>query len=500
MLSEDVKQKVFTALSLLKVGRRDEAAEQLREAIARGPATGELWRSIGRLAAEIGEIDLAVEAVRRFASTPPVKLSRKLEYWKELITFGRSELVEEEIALLGAQIREHPAVLHVQGQLAAQKGEFEAATRLHLQVVKDPEFAAQGWFSISTINDMSRHPEWIDQMLAVERENRTDDASGPSRLLYGLGKAFHDCREYARAMDCYSRGAAARKNEAEYNPGKLESFAVKLVREFNPQAMSSLTEPVEKPRASIFVNGLPRSGTTLVEQILVANSAVEDGGEVNLARAALKPVIEYSFTGALNYQRECSDLDDPWGVIGHQYERMLRMRFRTSSLVVDKSLTQSLIMGLIKHAMPACPVIWMRRDTADVAISCYRTLFTSPLAWCWTFKDMGHFFAVEDALFNHWRGLFGERILVMDYQELVKQPRSSIEAIARHAGLESEESMHRFHENKRAVRTASLQQVRKPITTAAVGQSAPYAPWMGDFWRSYDEASTRIAAALGSGR
>jgi tetratricopeptide (TPR) repeat protein len=491
MNSSDVKQRVLSALPLLREGRRDEAADMLAKAIAAGPPTGELWKSVAKLAAQIGEIELALEASRRFAATPPVKMSRVLEFWKDLTSFGRSDIVEQEVSRFQDQVGGHPAVLHVLGQMAAQSGKFEEATNLYLRVVEDPEFAAQGYFSLAMISDMNEHPAWIDRMLALEGADLSADPSGRSRLLYGLGKAFHDCGDYARAMDCFSRGAAARRSEAQYNPEQLESFALATTRDFTPEAMDALKAPGETPRASIFVNGLPRSGTTLVEQILVANSRVHDGAEVNLARAALLTTVDYSYAGTVAYDRT---MTDPWGTVAKNYERMLNMRFRTNSLCVDKSLTQSHIMGLIVHAMPACPVIWMRRNIADIAISCYRTLFTSPLPWCWEFEDMGHFFAVEDALFAHWTKVLGDRILAVDYQQLVHEPGAHIAQITSHAGLDWEEGQDRFHENKTSVRTASLQQVRQPISTARIGQSEPYSKWMDGFWRSYETASKRIAA------
>lgn len=492
----EVKQQVLAALPLLRSGKRDEAAALLGRAIAEGPPNGELWKPVSKLAAQIGEIDLALEAMRRFAATPPVKLSRTLEYWKELTGVGRSDIVSQEIARLHDQVGDHPAVLHVQGQMAAQNGEFEKATELYLRVVKDPEFAAQGWFSLAMITDMKGHPEWINRMLQVERADRSSDSSARARLLYGLGKAFHDREEYARAMDCYSRGAAARRSEAQYDPAQLEAYALGVMRDFTPAAMNALTPPAQRPRASVFVTGLPRSGTTLVEQILVAHSAVHEGAEVNLARAALIPTVDYSYSGAAAYQRQRAHLSDPWGAIAVQYQRTLAMRFRSNALVVDKSLTQSHIMGLIRHALPECPVIWLRRNAADVAISCFRTLFTSPLAWCWRFEDMGHFFAVEDALFTHWTRVIGDQLLAVDYQQLVREPDATIHAIAGHVGLEWEEGMTRFHEKRRSVRTASLQQVRQPISTARIGQAAPYAEWMGDFWRSHEATSKRLAEQL----
>ena len=499
MQASEFKQRVLGTLDLLRAGRRDEAAGVLADVVRQGPGSGELWKDVALLAGRIGEIDLAIESSRRFASTSPVKLSRMLQYWRELTTYGRPEIVEQDIPRQGPAVTDHPTVLHVRGQLAAQRGEFDAARELYLRAMADPDMAAQCWFSLSMITDMSEAPEWVDRMVALDKAPATGgDQVGRTRLLYGLGKAFHDCGDYARAMEYYRRGAESRQHEAKYNPAQLEQFAQGLIRDFTPEAVAALKPAGDRPRSSIFVNGLPRSGTTLVEQILVAHSEVAEGAEVNLARAALIPTVDYSYSGALHYQSQRTDLGDPWGAIAHQYQRMLAMRFRTTSLVVDKSLTQSHIMGLILHALPECPMIWVRRNRLDIALSCFRTYITSPLPWSWRFEDMGHFFAVEDALFAHWTKLFGDRILVVDYQQLVSDPEPAMRRIADHAGLKWEDGMLNFHEKQRVVRTASLQQVRQPISAARVGQSDTYAKWMDGFRSSYDEAAARMAAAQAS--
>ena len=488
------KQHVFLALSLLKDGRRDDAAGCIAQALAVGPPSGDQWKNIAMLAGQIGEIELSLEASRRFSQTRPVKLSKLLHYWRELIGFGRGDIVEAQIAAHDAAIREHPAVLHILGQLAAEKGDFERANELYLRVVGLDQYAHKAWFSLAMITDMKTRPDWVARMEALAAKPGTVDSAARARLLYALAKAHHDRGDHAQAFAYYRQGADARRSEGQYQPERMEALARRLIEGFDAASLSSLHLPQAQPKASIFVNGLPRSGTTLVEQILVAHSKVADGGEVNLARAALTPTVNYDFDGAQRLDKGSAD-GDPWGRIALNYQRMLAMRFRTPSLVVDKTLTQSQLMGLILHAMPACPIIWVRRRREDVALSCFRTFFTSPLPWCWDFASIGHFIAVEDALYEHWRDVGGSRILTVPYEELVAAPERWIPDMARFAGLEWEEGMLRFHNQKRPVRTASLQQVRRPISTAAIGQAEAYAPFMGDFQANYDATRERLRRA-----
>jgi hypothetical protein len=305
-----------------------------------------------------------------------------------------------------------------------------------------------------------------------------------ARFLYGLAKAWHDCGDYDRAFALYSQGAALRRMGEKWDPEALGRHADGMIRDFTPEAVARL-QPSRSERPALFVNGLPRSGTTLVEQILVSHSQVAEGGEVNLLRAALIPTGDYSLAGALRYEQRMAGRPDPWGALAKSYFHMLEMRFRTAKLVVDKTLGQSHFMGLLLHMLPQARVIWMRRDPEDVALSCFRNFFSSQIPWSWSLEDIGRFFAIEDCLFAHWTQAFPERILVVPYESLARTPEEWIPRILAHAGLPDEPQVREFHATRRNVRTASVQQVRSPISTARIGQAEAYAAHLAPFRAAY---------------
>jgi hypothetical protein len=143
-------------------------------------------------------------------------------------------------------------------------------------------------------------------------------------------------------------------------------------------------------------------------------------------------------------------------------------------------------MGLILHALPSSNVIWMRRSPEDTALSCYRNFFSSPIPWSWSFTDIAHYFRLEDRLHAHWAALFPERILTVAYEDLVRNPKDWIPRILKHSGLSDEPGVYAFHENKRSVRTASVQQVRRPISTDRIGSARGHEPHLAQFWAAYD--------------
>jgi tetratricopeptide (TPR) repeat protein len=477
--------RVLTAIEALKAGERRRAQHLLEAELREGPPSGERWRSISRLASEIGEIELAIESSRRNSRTEPISLERMLGHWGVLASLGRTEEALEQAERAPASVAHHPSLLHFRGTIAGQLGEFGKAEELYRRALAQTPYVPQTWFALSMIKRFTTRDPDLAAMEAILPSLDRSDSELQARFYYGLAKAWHDAGEYDRAFALYAQGAALRRQTEAFDADAIEAFADGLIRDFTPGAMAELTPPRFTNNRALFVNGLPRSGTTLVEQILASHSRVADGGEINLLKAALTPTIDRSWAGALAYQ-ERSDSADPWGEIAQDYQRMIGMRFPgADGLIVDKTLTQSHMMGLLLHALPDAKVLWLRRDPQDVALSCFRNFFTSAIPWSWSFADIGRFFRIEDRLYAHWQREFPDRILTVPYEDLARDPAAWIPRILTHAGLAMEPQVMRFHETKRSVRTASVQQVRAPISTDRIGLSGPYAKHMDAFFAAY---------------
>ncbi len=478
----DSKPPLLLAIDALKAGDRRTAATLLEQELRSGRPAGDRWRSVARLAADIGEIDIAIEAARR--TIKPTTLNRLLYYCGTLANYGRSAEAIEQIERLDQQVREHPAVLHFRGTIAGEQGNFLEAEALFRRALAQDADALPTWFALAMIKTFKPGDPDLDQMISLAKRLDTAPPEARARLLYALGKAWDDCGEFDRAFGCYQEGAAIQRTAGSYDERAASAAANRTIRDYTPERMGKLSPSRIDEQRSIFVTGLPRSGTTLVQQILSAHSQVSGGDEVNLFKPALIPTLDFSVDGALAYQQRATT-GDPWGDVGRDYAKFIDMRFRSPGLVVDKTLGQSSLIGLLLHSLPNARIVWLRRNAEDAALSCFRTSFTAPTPWSWSPEDIANHFRTEDRLFEHWRAIFGDRILPVPYEKLVREPAGWIDKLAAHVGLEVEAGMERFHETERTVRTASVKQVRSPLSADRIGTTTGYSKFVEPFRTAY---------------
>lgn len=478
----DASKPFFTqALDALKSGDRRAAAALLWRELREGNTSAKNLPSVAQLAANIGEVDLAIEASRR--GVVPGSLDSLLAYWAMLGTYGRTHEALADIGRQSNAVLEHPSVLHYRGTAATQLGRLGEAQELFRRALARAPDMAPAWLSLAMLKKFAAGDPDI---AAMERLERVAARSPEMHAIvsYGLGKAYDDCGEPDRAFDFFARGAALRRGSAQFDTAGFGAAAQAIIRESNAESLNQLMPSRFAGQRSLFVTGLPRSGTTLVEQILLGHSAVADGEEVNLFWPAMIPTRGVRLENARAYEQR-SGSADPWGDIARDYTHLIERRFRTAEVVVDKSLGQSLFIGLMLHAMPDARIAWLRRSAEDVAWSCFSTYFSTGLPWTWSLTDIAEHMRSEDALFAHWQELFPERILAVPYEELVQSPADWAERLQQHFGLPVEAGIEKASKADRTIGSASVSQARESISAARVGRSGAYDRHLAPFRERY---------------
>tara|TARA_R110001592_G_scaffold52649_9_gene161318 strand:+ start:27395 stop:28933 length:1539 start_codon:yes stop_codon:yes gene_type:complete len=240
----------------------------------------------------------------------------------------------------------------------------------------------------------------------------------------------------------------------------IETFSESLKTEFNGKGL--------KDSSAIFILGMPRSGTTLIEQILSSHSLVAAEGEMT----DLKDMFE-NHADILSDQLSLSEKVEKCKTVAQAYLDSVRSR-QSATHFTDKMPYNFMLLGLIALALPNAKIIHCTRDPLETCFSIYKQNFSGSHAYTNELTELGRYYSEYQKMMMHWKHLFGEQIYEANYENMVADSETEISKLLAFCGLEPEAPCFDFHKNKRAVRTASVSQVRQPIYKDALKASAPY--------------------------
>lgn len=303
----------------------------------------------------------------------------------------------------------------------------------------------------------------IRQMKRALRRERIEDIDR-ERLQYALGKAHDDCGSYNRAMDYYRQANQySARRCGPYDSAAQEQLTDQLIRDCDKAWLESIA-PVSQGKY-IFICGMFRSGSTLVEQILAAHPTITAGGEINY------------------FQREIASLPTPLpatpaGVLhqlGQGYIDHLEQVFGGAALVSNKRPDNFLYLGLIWALFPNARIIHTSRQPLDNCLSLFFQPLEAPIAYANDLLCAGHYYRQHQRLMAHWQQLLGDSMLELDYDELVAAPRDNIARALEFLQLDWHEGCLQFHQLGNRVRTASVHQVRQALYKSSSGRWQHYA-------------------------
>lgn len=480
---------VNTALAAFQARDRDAAAAFLNQAVRSNADFGHKWGAVSRLASTIGAISTALEAARKHADVDRADAGPRLALGQMLALYGRVEAACEVGRALTSDQPMNSAGWHFLGTCLAQTGDTEAsiaALRHAMSLHTDASAMAWSWQALAESKTFAAGDPDLDAMIALERRLPSGEAGAEARsvLQYALGKAYDDLGDVDRAFAAYAAGAAVMKARRGYSADETDVFVDQVARGWTSDFASRLPAASLSSQRPIFVFGLPRSGTTLTEQILVSHDQVTDGAEVNLFSTAAMPIQGFTPDAVAAFAAAKGGAG--FDAIGRAYLGMLDERFGADGRIVDKTLNHSRYLGLIRHVLPEARFIWLKRSPGAIAWSCFRTRFSQGVDWSWSLEDMGRYFKGEDRLRQHWADQLGDAILTVNYDDLVGDIEPWIERIINHVGLPPQAGLSDFHKTKRAVTTASFAQVRKPLYTSSREAWRRYESHMQPFFKAYE--------------
>ena len=312
-------------------------------------------------------------------------------------------------------------------------------------------------------------------LLAREGISLADRAT----LHFGLGKAFLDIGDSEQAFRHYSEGNRLRRFTYSYDPAADERWMASLAEVFSPSLLATKADMGARSDLPVFVVGMPRSGTTLVEQILASHPMVHGAGELK----RLQTLVD-GIEGFPNAARDLTATQ--LKALGEAYLAFVEPMAAGRRRVVDKMPSNFLHLGMIRLALPDARVIHCRRDAVDTCLSCYTKLFAGEQAFAYDQTELGRFHCAYRALMTHWRAILPpSHFLEVDYEAVVDDVEREARRMLDYLGLAWDDTVLRFHETERPVRTASVNQVRQPIYRTSTGR-----------WRKHAAHLQPLLAAL----
>ena len=297
---------------------------------------------------------------------------------------------------------------------------------------------------------------------------------------FALGKAYLDAGDVPRAFHHFHAGNPKKRATFTYDAAAMADWMHRIADAFTHDRLNQLQGAGAPSELPVFVISMPRSGTTLVEQIVSSHPQVMGAGEL----PALRLVIEGC--GAFPEVVASVTRDDA-ARLGQAYLARIGPLAQGAVRLIDKMPANFFYAGLIPPILPGARIIHCRRDPLDTCLSCYTKQFAGEQSFAYDLTELGAFYRSYEGLMRHWRGVLpAERFIEVDYEAIVDDLAGEARRLVDFLGLPWDEACLSFHQNRRMVRTASVNQVRQPIYTTSKGRGQQYADHLGPLLSALD--------------
>ena len=474
----------LAALSLTADAPED-AERLLRHALAQSAHTPLAWRGLGEALVALGRLAEADTAARHATQIEPdnpytwitvaTVATRLMRLEQALEAYERAARLQPE------EVRLRTTLGHVHKTLGS-RAKSEAAYKEALAL--DPGLA-EAWWSLA---DLKTYVFDDAEVAAMERVLADGKRSRPetAQLHFALGRALEQRRDYGEAFAHYARGNVLRRLDAPFDMVRFEARCARIRAFFDRRFFAERAGSGDPSQAPIFIVGLPRSGSTLIEQILASHSQVEGTMElpniliITRELDALAP-DRNGYPETLRHVPAAQ-----LTALGSRYLAQTAPLRHGHERFTDKLPNNFSHIGLIHAILPQATLIDARRHPMDACFGTFKQHFAIGQTFSYDLEDLGRYYRCYLSLMDHWDALLPGKVLHFQYEHLVRDPEASIRRLLEHCGLPFEPACLSFHETRRSVRTASAEQVRQPLYTSGVGH-----------WRHFEKELEPLRRALG---
>ena len=402
--------------------------------------------------------------------------------------------IYNELALLDKADAEYEKALELnpelvpaymgRGHMLMEQGDFDKAEDNFTKAMEYNEDRLGVHFAFTQLRKVKQNNEHFKALREVE-DVESLKGNEAINYYYALGKCHDDIGEHEKAFEYYIQGAKMKRTTLGYDVNSNESMSNQIKAVFNQQFLHRLKGQGHDSDTPIFVLGMPRSGTTLNEQIIASHPNVFGAGELRDLKALANRVTT---NGVKTFPTNLAGLTtDVLKQLGEQYVEGLKARAPGSPHVTDKMPGNFQLVGLIHLALPNAKIVHIKRSPLDTCISCFTRLFRHNQNQSYDLFEQGRFYRDYYNLMQHWRDVLPEGAFYeVQYEDLVQDNENQTRALIEFCNLPWDDACLESHKTKRTIKTASITQVRQPIYTTSLER-----------WKRYDKFLGPLREGLG---
>ena len=462
----------FMGILAFKSGNHDIAEAMLTKALKLDPTYSLVWANLAQVFSVTGQLDKAKKSFKNILNMEPKNGLIWAEYGTVLTKLANYQ--EGKDAYLKAlEFKPNSPRVHLSlGHVYKTMGKIDKSINSYKNTIIQNNLSGEAYWSLANLKTYSFSENEIKDMEKALNGDISDIER--SQMHFALGKAYEVMKDFDKSFKNYYEGNRTKKNLIKYSSNDTTENTKKILEFFSQENIQNLSKSSTNDQDPIFVLGMPRSGSTLVDQIISSHSKVDGTQELpNIIKIA----SELNNIDQNTYPDVLKALDDKeLGDLGKNYMQETAWARDNAPFFIDKMPNNFIHIGLIKTILPNAKIIDTRRDPMDTCFSCYKQFFARGQLFTYSLEDLGNYYTDYIKAMNHWHNIYGKDIFTVHYDSVINKTEETIRELIDYCNLPFEKECLEFYKSSRPVKTPSAEQVRQPIYKSGL-----------NYWKNYEK-------------